>query len=214
MRRALFGAAVLALIGGLGGVPVAGAQAHAIPSLGPRLSRHLDAASSARIVALVDSLAGAGVARAPLTSKALEGASKRAAGAQIEAAVRRLGSDLLHARGALGSDASEAEVEAGGDALSVGASPDVLTRIKARRGKASALLPLATLTDLVSRGMPVDQASGTVLALSERHAPDAAFRAAQQRAMNGQGVSSAAPPAPQPHAPAGPPAGRPRPPRP
>lgn len=213
MRRTLFGVAVLALVGGFGGVPAAGAQAHAGSSLGSRLSGHLDATSTSRIVALVDSLAGAGVARAPLTSKALEGVSKRAAGAQIEAAVRRLGSDLMRARAALGSEASEAEVEAGGDALSVGVSPEVLTRIKARRGKASALLPLAALTDLVSRGMPMGQASGTVLALSERHAPDAAFRAVQQRAMNGQGASSAAPPAPQPHAPAGPPSVRPRPPR-
>src|SRR3989454_11224495 len=57
-----------------------------------------------------------------LVQRALEGATKRASGDLIVAAVRRLAVDLGHARDALGSTASPAELTAGAAALRAGAS--------------------------------------------------------------------------------------------
>lgn len=180
MRRRLL-VTLVVLLGLVHGGPLA-AQQPAPASLDARLDGRVSRADRQRIVALVDSLVAAGVARAPLSSKALEGVGKRASGAQIETAIRRLGMDLQRARAVLGAGASASEVEAGADALRAGASTDALVRIKASRGRASAILPLATLTDLVSRGVPADDAARTVIALSEQHSPDAAYREAQQRA--------------------------------
>jgi len=213
MRPTSMGALRLVLALGVAGARPAAAQQPAASSLDTRLRSRVDDASRSRIVALVDSLAESGVARAPLNSKALEGVGKRASGTQIESAVRRLGADLQRARTALGAGAAEVEIEAGADALSIGVAPDVLTKIRAGRGNASALLPLATLTDLVSRGIPVDEAARTVLSLSARHSPDASYREAQQRAVTRE-RSPAAPGSVPPHAPAGLPAGKGRSPRP
>jgi len=179
--RCLHLLALVALVTLLHGGPVS-AQQPAHGSLDTRLDGRLSSPDRQRIMTLVDSLVALGVARGPLSAKALEGASKRASAAQIEAAIRRLGLDLQRSRAVLGASASAPEVEAGADALRAGASPASLARIKASRGRASAILPLATLTDLVSRGVPAEEAARTVLTLSEQHSPDAAYREAQQRA--------------------------------
>lgn len=172
---------LVALLGLLHGGLLA-AQQPARASLDSRLDGRVSSPDRQRIVTLVDSLVALGVARDPLSAKALEGAGKRASAAQIEAAIRRLGVDLQRSRAVLGPSASAPEVEAGADALRAGASPEALARIKASRGRSSAILPLATLTDLVSRGVPADEAARTILTLSEQHSPDAAYREAQQRA--------------------------------
>jgi hypothetical protein len=181
--RSLYPLALVALVLGVISASPLAAQQPARASLQSRLDGRMTVADRQRIVALVDSLVARGIARGPLTSKALEGAGKRASNDQIEAAIRRLGMDLQQARAVLGSSATEPEVEAGADALRAGVSPDVLGRIQAGRGRASALLPLATLTDLVARALPADQAAQRVLTLSEQHSPDAAYRDAQQRAI-------------------------------
>ena len=132
----------------------------------PRLER-LDAATRPTVAALIDSARTALLPTEPLVQRALEGATKRAAGDVIVGAVRRLAVDLGHARDALGSTASPAELSAGAAALRAGAAQTTLTELRqARRGLL--VVPLAVLADLVASGVPVDSAAAAVLALAGR----------------------------------------------
>lgn len=159
--------------------------AHAQARPGDGLSGRLDSETAAAVRSVIESAAAQGVPSEPLTTKALEGQSKGATGERIVLAVRKLAVDLAAARSALGSTASSSEIIAGAGALRAGASGEVLSRLKTARGTRSALLPLATLTDLVARGVPVEDAVQTVLALAHRGAPEAEYRA--------QGVITATP---------------------
>ncbi len=132
----------------------------------PRLER-LDATTRPIVAALVDSARAAALPVEPLVQRALEGATKRASGEMIVAAVRRFAVDLGHARDALGSTASPAELTAGAAALRAGASPTILTQLRRTRGE-PLTMPLAVLADLVASGVPVDSAAGAVLALAAR----------------------------------------------
>ena len=147
----------------------------------PRLER-LDAATRPAVAALVDSAGRALLPTEPLVQRALEGATKRASGELIVAAVRRFAVELGHARDALGSTASPAELSAGAAALRAGASPIVLARLRQAR-REPLTMPLAVLADLVASGVPVDSAAAAVLALAAR-ARDAdlvEFRCAVER---------------------------------
>jgi len=132
----------------------------------PRLER-LDAATRPAVAALVDSAGRALLPTEPLVQRALEGATKRASGELIVAAVRRFAVELGHARDALGSTASPAELSAGAAALRAGASPIVLARLRQAR-REPLTMPLAVLADLVASGVPVDSAAAAVLALAAR----------------------------------------------
>jgi hypothetical protein len=132
----------------------------------PRLER-LDATTRPLVAALVDSARAAALPVEPLVQRALEGATKRASGDVIIAAVRRLAVDLGHARDALGSTVSPAELTAGAAALRAGASPTILTELRHTR-RETLTMPLAVLADLVASGVPVDSAATAVLALAAR----------------------------------------------
>jgi len=190
--------AFLALAVALGSVAVAYAQTASVESLSSRL----DPQTSAAVRSLIESAAAQGVPGEPLVAKALEGQSKGAPGERIVAAVRRLGADLAAAHNALGASVTSSEIVAGAGALRSGASVDVLRQVKAARGTQSTLLPLATLTDLVARGVPVERATQTVLALAERGASEADYRA--QTSARGPGEAGRGPPS-GPPAPAAPP---------
>ena len=153
----------------------------AAQQLDPRLER-LDAATRPAVAALVDSARAASLPTEPLVQRALEGATKRASGEVIVAAVRRLAVDLGRAREALGSTASPAELSAGAAALRAGASQTTLAELRHAR-REPLIVPLAVLADLVASGVPVDSAAAAVLALS-RQARDAElveFRRAVER---------------------------------
>ena len=81
-----------------------------------RLRNRLDAATATRVGAIIDSARFDGLPTRPLTSKALEGASKGAPGPRIVAAVSRLAGELRTARDVLGP-ASESELDAAASAL-------------------------------------------------------------------------------------------------
>jgi hypothetical protein len=162
----------------------------AAQQIDPRLER-LDATTRPIVATLVDSARGAALPTEPLVQRALEGATKRAAGEVIVAAVRRLAVDLGHARDALGSTTSPAELIAGAAALRAGASPTILTELRHTR-REPLTVPLAVLADLVASGVPVDSAAAAVLALAAR-ARDAdlvEFRRAVER-----NIALGAPPA-------------------
>lgn len=165
--------ACMALAIGLASTTVTRAQMPGTDDLGARL----DPATAAAVRTLIESSALEGVPGEPLISKALEGQSKGASGERIVLAVRNLATDLASARRALGASAASSEIIAGAGALRSGASTEVLARLKVARGSRSVLLPLATLTDLVARGVPVQAAVKTVLALAERGAGEADYRA-------------------------------------
>jgi hypothetical protein len=172
------------------------------------LSARLDPRTAGAVLSLIDSATVLGVPGEPLIAKALEGESKGAAGERIVLAVRNLSSDLQAARQALGTDATNFELVAGAGALRSGASPMVLTRLKSLLGTHSMLLPLATLTDLIAHGVPVNRAEATVLALAAKGAGEADYRAQVGRGSPRSRASAAAggapvPKVPRPSVPAG-----------
>jgi len=141
-------------------------RAVAQQQIDPRLER-LDAATRPAVVALLDSARSALLPTEPLVQRALEGATKRASGELIVAAVRRLAAELEQARDALGSTTSPAELSAGAAALRAGASPTILADLRRTR-REPLTVPLAVLADLVASGVPVDSAAAAVLSLARR----------------------------------------------
>jgi hypothetical protein len=142
-------------------------------------ARLADPATRDAVEALVDSARRAGLPTEPLVDKALEGASKRAPGDRIVAAVRALAGNLALARQALGPESSDAEVIAGASALHAGYSVEALGALRERRGRRPLTVALAVLADLVARGVPRDTATAAVLALTERGVRDAELVAFQ-----------------------------------
>ncbi len=159
----------------------------------PRLER-LDPVTRPAVTALIDSASAAALPTESLLQRALEGATKRASGDRIVAAVRRLAADLGQARQALGSAAPAAELTAGAAALRAGAQPNTLSALRRTR-RQSLTVPLAVLADLVASGVPVDSAAAAVLTLAAR-TPDGdlvEFRRAVERdiALGAPPVSAA-----------------------
>jgi hypothetical protein len=142
----------------------------------PRLASRLPAPVLGRVEVVIDSARHAGLPVEPLVDRALEGASKRADGDRIVAAVRRLAGELAAARDALGPTAGDPEIAAGASALRAGARTDDLTRLRERRGGRPVTVAAAVLTDLVALGVPADTATAAVLALAD-HAEDATYLA-------------------------------------
>ena len=178
------GAAAFAALLALGGTPAAAQDG--------RLAR-LDPATGSIVARLVDSALAAGLPVEPLVDKALEGASKQAPGPRIAGAVRTLLADLGRARGALG-EASEAELVAGAAAIRAGLPPSALTAVRRARAEGALTVPLATLADLVARGVPVEAAQEAILALAARGVPDAGYVDLRRRVESdiGAGVPPAA----------------------
>jgi hypothetical protein len=148
------------------GLAVAVFAAREAAAQGDRLLRRLDSTTYAQVQAAIDSARAAGLPIEPLVARALEGASKNAAGARIVAAVHRLARDLAGAKSALGDGASAAELEAGASALRAGVAPAALAELRESRPKQELTVPLAVLSDLVARGVPADTAATFVLAIA------------------------------------------------
>lgn len=157
-----------------------------------RLAR-LEPSVGAAVRHLVDSARAAGLPTEPLVDKALEGASKHAPGARISEAVRGLLEDLGVAHGALGEGASEPELVAGAAALRAGLPPEGLGALRRARKDAALTVPLATLADLVARGVPVETAQDAVLRLARRGEPDQDFVELRQEVE--RDISAGVPPA-------------------
>jgi hypothetical protein len=142
----------------------------------PRLAGRLPEAVRAQVDALLDSARATGLPTEPLVDRALEGASKRADGARIVAAVRRLSGELATARDALGLASLPAELTAGASALRAGARPEDLRRLRVLRGQQPVTVAAAVLADLVAVGVPPDTAASAVIALA-RTTDDVAYLA-------------------------------------
>jgi hypothetical protein len=139
-----------------------------------RLRDRLDPSTAARVGAIIDSARFAGLPTRPLTSKALEGASKRAPGPRIVAAVSRLAGELRSAREVLGP-ASESELDAAASALILGVRRADLVAVRSARSGERLTVPLAVLADLVAYGVPPEAATQAVVRLAEGSGEDEAL---------------------------------------
>jgi hypothetical protein len=146
-----------------------------------RLAERLDPATAAAVQLVVDSANLAGLPVEPLVQKALEGGTLGASGERIQVAVSSLARQLGRAREALGGQANEAELTAGAGALRAGLPPSALRRLQALRSDRPLVVPIAVLTDLVSEGVPPDQATSSVLDLARDKRPDDEFVALRRR---------------------------------
>jgi hypothetical protein len=134
----------------------------------------LDLGSRIAIETILDSARAASVPAAPLISKAYEGIAKHADGRRVVAEVAKLFRALRQARAALGPNITEAEWTAGASAIQAGVPTSMLEKFKPGRSGRRAT-PLVVLTDLITRGVPVDTASSAIVKLWQGGAGDAEF---------------------------------------
>ena len=137
-----------------------------------RLDGKLDGETKAAVMRTLDSAQTRGLPVEPLVDKALEGATKRAAGSRIQAAVSMLMSRLEAARDALAPNPGPRDIAAGADALAYGVTREALATMRAIRPNESVAVPLGVLTQLVASGVPVDRATRVVADLLRRGARD------------------------------------------
>jgi hypothetical protein len=137
-----------------------------------RLDGKLDGETQAAVLRTLDSARTRGLPVDPLVDKALEGATKRAAGPRIQAAVTMLMQRLETARDALAPNPGPRDIAAGADALAYGATREALATMRAIRPNESVAVPLGVLTQLVASGVPVARATRVVADLLRRGARD------------------------------------------
>jgi hypothetical protein len=168
---------VIALLGLLA-APAAGAVPAGDEA---RLRARLAPATAARVLELVREAGENGLPTGALVARALEGASRSAADDEIVAAVRRQLSGLVAARRALGGGRTSTEIVAGASALLAGVPEDSLARLRVARPEGSLAIALVVLSDLVARGVPVEQASNGVLVAARSGATDAMLLRMRER---------------------------------
>lgn len=136
------------------------------------LAAKLDKPTLVAVTAIIDSARAAKLPTKPLNDKALEGAATGADGPKIVAAVRLLSSRMSSARRALTSSASADDLKAAVGALEAGVSTQDLARVQAAAGKRPVTMPLAVLTDLIGRQVPISTAIPLVLQLERSGVKD------------------------------------------
>ncbi len=150
-------------------------------SIDARLAGRLDPETAAAVSELVGAASAKGLPADALVARALEGAGRQAPGPRIVAAVRNLSTALETARAMLGTGSSAAELVAGATALAAGVPADTLSSLRAARAKASLVVPLVVLTDLVTRRVPIETASAAVIAATRTRVRDAELMRLRQR---------------------------------
>jgi hypothetical protein len=148
----------------------------------------LDAKTSQAVSAIVDAARSEGIPTESLIDKALEGASKRAAGDMIVAAVRGWMTDLRRSRQALGESASDAEVDAGAKALRAGVKVQDLQRLGQSKAGVRYAMALDVMSYVINLGVLPDTAARVVVSLVLASATDDqlnALRSDIQRDING-----------------------------
>jgi hypothetical protein len=137
-----------------------------------RLAAKLDGQTHVAVMRSLDAARERGLPLDPLVNKALEGATKRAPGPRIEAAVDTLLRRLEVSRDALAPSPSARDIAAGADAMGYGVTRDALASMRTIRPRGSLAVPLAVLTQLVASGVPVARATIVVAELIRRGARD------------------------------------------
>ncbi len=170
MRRALWRrAATVASASGLAFLCAATARGQDPDPLG-----RLDPNSRFAIELIMDSASTAGLPTRPLMSKVLEGISRKADGRRIVAVVRTDFGYLKTARATLGG-VSDEELAAAAAVLEAGAKPSELATFRVRQRGRSDLEAFTDWADLLTRGVPRDDASSAITKLWQDGADDATF---------------------------------------
>jgi hypothetical protein len=137
-----------------------------------RLAQRLDKPTYVAVNAIVDSARVAKLPTSLLVDKALEGAAKGSDGQTIVLAVHQLSVRMTSARRVLGTTTSADEIKAAVTALDAGISERDLERVKSAGGKRPVTMPLAVLTDLIGRQVPIATATSVVIQLSRSGVKD------------------------------------------
>ena len=124
---------------------------------------------------VLDSAHAAGIPEHPLLSRAYEGIAKRADQRRVVTAVRSLYGALRQARGALGDQLTESEWTAAASVIQAGVPVSDLARFRSEKPGKPLARALVVLADLITRGVPVDQASSTMAQMWQRGAAEADF---------------------------------------
>lgn len=143
-----------------------------------------DRAANEQLAKIVESTRQAGLPVDPILAKVNYNALVAHASPQrIVAVARLIATRLPVARDALAPKPTSLDIIAGEDALSEGATPESLRAIRAAGGNQSVVVALSVLAQLLASGVPLDQASKTVVSFIRRGAT------AQQLSSFGNGVN-------------------------
>lgn len=135
----------------------------------------LDGNSRFAIELVMDSARTVGLPDMPLRSRVLEGVQKHASASKIVESVRRKFSFLRTARTMLGQVSNE-ELDAASAVLEAGGKPTQLQSFKTRQKGREALEAFTTWADLITRGVPGEEASSAITKLWQDGADDVTFR--------------------------------------
>lgn len=135
----------------------------------------LDPTSRFQIELILDSARNLGIPDRSLRSKAMEGLSKRANARTIVAVVRQTFNNMRVAKVSLGPAISEDEIAAAASLLNAGVSSATLTQFRREKAGKPIAGALIVLGDLITRGIPRDEASSTILRMWQDGASDADF---------------------------------------
>jgi hypothetical protein len=145
-----------------------------------RLAARLDKPTFEAVNAIIDSARVAKLPTAPLVDKALEGAAKGSESSKIIVAVHQLSGRLGSAKRVLGPSATSDEIKAAAGAIDVGVSPRDLERVRGASGKRAVTMPLAVLTDLIGREVPIPTATDLVVQMTRSGVKDSDLAAFQR----------------------------------
>ena len=134
----------------------------------------LDPNNRFSIELMIDSARNAGLPSDALRSLALEGIQLKIDGRKIVDRVRREFTLLKSARTTLGP-VSDEEIKAAAAVLNAGAKPAQLVAFKTREKGRSDLQAFTIWADLITRGVPGEEASSAISKLWEDGADDATF---------------------------------------
>lgn len=141
----------------------------------------LDSATLAAIAPIVERARAANLPLNLLYTRARQGQVQRLPTAKIEAAVRKFAERLEMAHSALAPNPTAQELTGAVDALQSGVPRETLVEMRRAAKDGSLAVPLAVLTQLVARGVPVEQASVKVVDLLQRGAGAVHFIALDDR---------------------------------
>lgn len=150
-----------------------GAQSATMDDFNRRLTGRVDDDTRRQVLGIAADAVARGLPADAIITKALHGASSRAAGPKIVRVVEQYRDRLDLARVSLGGRAESMELVAGAEALFMGVPGDILGQIRRSQPGGNVTIALAVTTDLVKQNVPVDVASRAVLALASGGLSDA-----------------------------------------
>jgi len=155
----------------------------------------LDPESRFQIELILDSARTLGIPTRPLLSKTYLGISRGARSRDIVKVVRNFFNASKDVYPALGSSLSEDEFSAAATAIYSGVPASAVAKFRSDRAGKPLLRALVVLGDLITRGVPRDEASSTMVRLWQDGAGDSDFyglwKGVEQDILSGQNPGTA-----------------------